>query len=290
MMFLAALTLVSGLSWYTDLDEAKAAAHAQHKPILSLRLLGNLDEELSCANSRFFRTILYTDPRIAAAMREKYILHWKSVRPVPKVTIDFGDGRVITTTITGNSIHYILDENGRVIDAIPGMYTPNAFLAALLSGAPAPPPAVRVAYKTPDAIAASSLTATKGIAETPMLNALSLESIREHSRPKTEAEFERMITTLKSTLAEDTRRNETELRPVIRRWIAEGNTDVDKLNERVYTELFLTPSSDPWLGLLPAGVYTGIDNDGVTTSSAARADTSSHRLSGAPAQSSRSHR
>jgi len=33
----------------------------------------------------------------------------------------------------------------------------------------------------------------------------------------------------------------------------------------VYAELFLTPSSDPWLGLLP-GAYTGLENDGVVVS------------------------
>src|SRR5437879_4333324 len=46
----------SGLYWYTDLEQAKAAARAASKPILSLRLLGRLDEDLGCANSRFFRT------------------------------------------------------------------------------------------------------------------------------------------------------------------------------------------------------------------------------------------
>src|SRR5215204_5481362 len=39
------------LFWYTDLEAAKAAARATGKPILSLRLLGRLDEEFSCANS-----------------------------------------------------------------------------------------------------------------------------------------------------------------------------------------------------------------------------------------------
>jgi hypothetical protein len=38
---------------------------------------------------------------------------------------------------------------------------------------------------------------------------------------------------------------------------------VEELNERVYTELFLTPSSDPWLGLAPPDVYTAIENGGV---------------------------
>ena len=40
-------------------------------------------------------------------------------------------------------------------------------------------------------------------------------------------------------------------------------SDVNALNERVYAELFLTPSSDPWLGLLPPDTYTALENDGV---------------------------
>ena len=52
---------VSRLYWYTNLDEAKAAAQAQQQPILHLRMLGRLDEDFSCANSRFFRTTLYAN-------------------------------------------------------------------------------------------------------------------------------------------------------------------------------------------------------------------------------------
>ena len=48
----------SRLFWYTDLNQAKDAARLSGRPILSLHLLGRLDEELSCANSRFFRTLL----------------------------------------------------------------------------------------------------------------------------------------------------------------------------------------------------------------------------------------
>ena len=118
----------SRLYWYTDFDAAKAAAKASGKPILSLRLLGRLDTELSCANSRFFRTTLYSDPQVSKSLRENFILHWKSVRPVPVITIDFGDGRKIEHTITGNSIHYVLDADGRPVDAIPGLYGPQAFV------------------------------------------------------------------------------------------------------------------------------------------------------------------
>src|SRR2546428_7469623 len=121
----------SGLYWYTDFEEAKAAARREGKPILSLRLLGNLDTEFSCANSRFFRTVLYADEQVANALRGRFVLHWKSVRPVPKVTIDMGDGRVICRTITGNSIHYVLDAEGRTVDTLPGLYGAKAFLRGL---------------------------------------------------------------------------------------------------------------------------------------------------------------
>jgi hypothetical protein len=35
------------------------------------------------------------------------------------------------------------------------------------------------------------------------------------------------------------------------------------LNERVYADLLLTPSSDTWLGLMPADTYTALEDNGV---------------------------
>jgi hypothetical protein len=125
----------SHLFWYTDLAAAKAAAKESGKPILSLRLLGKLTDEFSCANSRFFRTTLYANEEVSKVLRDRFILHWESVRPVPKVTIDFGDGRKLERTLTGNSIHYVLDSDGRVIDALPGLYGPKAFLRGLKQAA-----------------------------------------------------------------------------------------------------------------------------------------------------------
>lgn len=115
------------LFWYTDFEAAVAAARAAGKPILSLRLLGRLDEDLSCANSRFFRTILYPDAEIGRLLRQRFVLHWRSVRPVPKLTVDFGDGRTLERTVAGNSIHYVLDPRGRLVDALPGLYGPEVF-------------------------------------------------------------------------------------------------------------------------------------------------------------------
>jgi len=96
-----------------------------------LRLLGRLDQDLSCANSRFFRTTLYPSAEINRLLKDRYILHWESVRPAPRVTIDFGDGRKLERTITGNSIHYVLNPDGQVIDALPGLYNASTFAADL---------------------------------------------------------------------------------------------------------------------------------------------------------------
>ncbi len=114
-----------GLFWYTDLDAAKAAARAAGKPILSLRLLGRLDDS-NDGDGRFFRTVLYQDREIHQILRDRYILHWRSVRPVPRTTAGSGAGY--------NSIHYILDSRGRLLEPLPGLYGPAAFQDALEEG------------------------------------------------------------------------------------------------------------------------------------------------------------
>jgi hypothetical protein len=118
---------VSRLYWYVDLASARAAARAQGRPILHLRMLGKLDEDLSCANSRLFRATLYANRNVSAFLRQHFVLYWSSERPVPRVTIDYGDGRVIERTITGNSAHYVLDEDGELLDVLPGLYAPGMF-------------------------------------------------------------------------------------------------------------------------------------------------------------------
>jgi hypothetical protein len=103
-------------------------------PILSLRMLGDLRDDLSCANSRLFRATLYANAEVSAFLRDHFVLHWSSERPVPRVTIDFGDGehRLVRTT-TGNSAHYVLDEDGDVLDVLPGLYVPSVFRDQLVA-------------------------------------------------------------------------------------------------------------------------------------------------------------
>ncbi|HLP89049.1 MAG TPA: hypothetical protein VK184_10720 [Nostocaceae cyanobacterium] len=335
----------SKLFWYTDLEQAKAAAKASGKPILSLHLLGELDTDLSCANSRFFRVALYPNQEISQVLRDKYILHWQSVRPVPQVTIDFGDGRKLQRTITGNSIHYILDSAGRPVDAIPGLYGPRAFLQQIqraevaankfskLQGIsqeaflreyhsqrltemetewtrtlsrlriPSPPRLVELSGSTsaPDAEIAAPLAIGKAMVEAPVLtsirpgrrvevldeatwnriaslyhsnarldqNSIALIQSKNFQAAKDANGLSNVVRSFERSMAVDTVRNEFMLHRQIHQWFVDGNEtqNVNVLNEKVYAELFLTPSSDPWLGLAPKDAYSGIDNDGIVNSS-----------------------
>jgi hypothetical protein len=335
---------LSGLYWYTDFAQAKAAARASGKPILSLRLLGKLSEEFSCANSRFFRTVLYPNAQVSKALRERFILHWQSVRPAPRVTIDFGDGRKLERTLTGNSIHYILDSNGVPIDALPGLYGPAAFLRSLdrveslfneqsnpgnksilyhrdrlnainlewvtdiqKSGGKIPQKiaVVRNEQGTPTAIEIAPLAMTKMVSEASLLRSMTAGSaelgavtdeatwrkiaalhladarlddrslslikrqtrnalIADASKTTPEKALASLVQKLEMNIALDTVRNEYLLHPKIHAWLTLNFLrNVDVLNERVYAELFLTPASDPWLGLFSPDTYTALENSGI---------------------------
>ena len=341
---------LSGLYWYTDFAQAKAAARAQSKPILSLRLLGKLNEEYSCANSRFFRTILYSNAAVSKVLREDFILYWQSERPVPRVTIDFGDGRKLERTLTGNSIHYILDSDGSVIDALPGLYGPEAFARQLtnaqaifrgLQGKDAVQKdsilanyhrdqnnrislewladTTKIGGKQPSgvvvevddkgkAIAIAPLAMTKAVTETSILRSITagadalgkitdevawtkiafrhiqeakldersiglmkrqtkdLFSANDGTGLTPDMKLMNLLQKLRLNIALDTVRNEYLLHTKLYAWLIadRGRSDVNELNKKVYAELFLTPATDPWLGLFSPEVYTALDGGGLS--------------------------
>jgi len=329
---------LSGLYWYTDINQAREVSKQTGKPILSLRLLGKLTDELSCANSRFFRTVLYSNETVSAKLREHFVLHWQSFSSVPLITIDFGDGRKLQRTITGNSIHYVLDSDGRVVEAIPGLYGPQTFLRVLsdsetlvnsLRGKSIAEKQILLAdyYKTRinkislawlddvtkvgkkpkdiliqidekgTAIGIASLAVTKMVAELPALRAMnagaealgrimdeptwlqianlhrseaelddrSIGLMKKQNPDMSEDDFAGLKVTFQTSLAMDTVRNEYRMHTRLLSWLSQEQwrNDVDKLNDKVYAEMFFTPKSDPWFGLLVPGAYNAIDNGGV---------------------------
>ena len=313
----------SRLFWYTNLDEAQAVARQTGRPILKLRLLGKQREVVCCANRRFFRTTLYANQDVARLLRENFVLHWESVRPAPMLTIDFGDGRKVMGTVTGNSIHYVLTPDGEVVDALPGLFGPAMFMrlldqaqAAARNVASLPPEA------RPTAIAEYHQRCAAEIAESwdrdlrrindeaeppagevdgdqgqlsddhlwQRLAILHAEdaTLDAHSRvliasqnptatqaglravtkSRAESPLVRLFRELQSSIAQDSVRNQYLLHRQVHDWFASGGAPVElrALNEKVYAELFLTPSSDPWLGLIPADTYTGLQNNGLVSS------------------------
>ena len=56
---------------------------------------------------------------------------WEMVRPVPIIRIDFGNGQVTTRTLHGNVASYVCGADGKVVDILPGIYTPTAYTTAL---------------------------------------------------------------------------------------------------------------------------------------------------------------
>lgn len=341
-------SFAAGLYWYTDLKAAQTEARRTRRPILSLRLLGRLTDEFSCANSRFFRTALYANPQIANYLRENFVLHWQTERPAPHITIDFGDGRKIERTITGNSIHYIIDAEGRVIDALPGLYGPAAFLRALqtvekfalqlagksdavraqmlqtyhreqlakLNAAWAADlkragvkieravEATETANVAPTAVRAAPLAVTKRAVEMPLVRELNPDPnslgavtdeaawrkiadlhaadaqlatrsealMAQHLPPllvnrklTPEARLYVMKENFQKLIALDTVRNEYLMHARLHAWLgADLPPEWDALNRRVYSEMFLTPRADEWLGLQGPDTYTGLTNGGVT--------------------------
>ena len=341
---------VSRLYWYEDLDDALAAAKLSGKPVLSLRMLGRLDEELSCANSRFFRTTLYGNTAVSSFLRERFVLHWSSERPVPVVSIDFGDGRKVTRTITGNSVHYVLDARGNVVDALPGLYSAQAFLETLqrseeiakvsgrldgvmraqavqtwheeeirnslrryqddlakvgikqISYALPTVPGLQITDVWPSSRVAVPMAMGKAVVELPMVKQLvpdggakapidptPWERIASARKSQLDASSRalvlsknpvdvtspqaprlspalaiQMIERLEQSIDVDTARNEYALHAVIHLWLSENpGVAMKDFNREVYARLFLTPATDPWLGLVPALAWTGLPNDGI---------------------------
>jgi len=325
---------VSGLVWHTDLASAQEAARTEGKPILHLRMLGSLEEDLSCANSRLFRSTLYANKRVSAFLRDHFILVWTSERPVPQITIDFGDGRKIETTGTGNSAHYVMDADGHVLDVLPGLYAAPAFLRELegslalakkIAGASdADRQRALVAHHEHE-IAESTrqlslldnvripgtygsmvemgqrMTITKAAIEVRPLRSLGAvlseqaysptavdlweragRALYEKDGPHVLDEASRglvvrlhahseseklVVAKLERHILADTALNQLVLRTqisreLVRRLRADEPANFATLNTWVYANVFHTPASDPWLGLLPRDTFTGLPGDG----------------------------
>jgi hypothetical protein len=75
--------------------------------------------------------VLFSKADVADFINRNFEPVWESVRPVPMVRIDFGNGKVITRTLHGNIASYVCAADGQVLDILPGIYTPAAYVERL---------------------------------------------------------------------------------------------------------------------------------------------------------------
>ena len=75
--------------------------------------------------------MLFSNEQVARVLNEQFEPVWESVRPVPMIHIDFGDGRTVTRTLHGNIASYVCAADGVVIDILPGIYTASAYSSGL---------------------------------------------------------------------------------------------------------------------------------------------------------------
>jgi hypothetical protein len=97
------------------------------------------------------------------------------------------------------------------------------------------------------------------------LDANSRQLIQRKIGEQTPTELDRTIASFEAAMALDSIRNEYVLHSQLHQWFINGlgTEDVAMLNERVYAELFLTPSSDPWLGLVSPDAFSAIEGGGI---------------------------
>ncbi len=74
---------------------------------------------------------MFSREDVSAFINRNFEPAWETVRPVPIVRIDFGNGNVATRTLHGNVASYVCSADGQVADIVPGIYTPAAYTTAL---------------------------------------------------------------------------------------------------------------------------------------------------------------
>jgi hypothetical protein len=70
---------------------------------------------------------------------------------------------------------------------------------------------------------------------------------------------------LEKRVAGDTLINQYALQPMVTRLFARGmGEDFEQLNKVIYSDVFVTPRSDAWLGMAQPGGFTGLPADGLS--------------------------
>ncbi len=71
--------------------------------------------------------MLFSQSELAGFLTENFECAWESLRPVPRIDIDFGNGYRLQRTLKGNIATWLCTPEGLALDVIPGLMGPKAF-------------------------------------------------------------------------------------------------------------------------------------------------------------------
>jgi hypothetical protein len=200
------------------------------------------------------RAVLLSDADLASELNSRFVLSWESVRAAPKATIDFGNGKVVTRTLKGNTVFYVCKPNGEVEDILPGVYTPDDFREVLNSN---PQELAQLEAEHNAAMLG------KFAVESPILDAFDLGEpglhvselgVRDISSEPHPASSLVEVAGEEINLDNDSRASVEVLRPAAWRLLKElspeQKTSPSVMTETVYNKLLGINLQDPYLGLL----------------------------------------
>jgi len=222
--------------------------------------------------------VLFSNDQVATFINQNFEAVWESVRPVPIVRIDFGNGTVLTRTLHGNIATYVCSAQGQVLDILPGIYEPQSYLHALdqfrllhsyvvrakdqgagrlkeyhegqrkaLKDHEAPPQFVNSAGMTKASIERSLLAVLVPAKQAPSSPTISMGAKKHSGNPALESKDDMASW---RTLSEDTRINDTVRRLQIHEiFAASGPVQPKALTKKLYKEILHADLDDPYLGL-----------------------------------------
>lgn len=217
--------------------------------------------------------MLLSDTQTAQFLDQNFVLAWNEVRPVPKVTIDFGDGRTLQRTLKGNTAFYVCRPDGKVVDILPGVYQPEAFRAELEES-------LRLVGRQESEVVqnhrllglgpepAGAVTTSKAVVEAPLLRALDAPTLRHpnsgeklakiddlSSHPASRAELDSKLPGSgnlgERALEGDSKASLEVLRPAVHQMFAEFGKlpTIEDCRHQVFTQILKVDIDDPYLGL-----------------------------------------
>jgi hypothetical protein len=222
--------------------------------------------------------VLFSNDDVAKFINQNFEAVWESVRPVPIVRIDFGNGTVLTRTLHGNIATYVCSAKGQVLDILPGIYEPQTYMHALnqfrllhsyvvrakdqgavrlkeyhegqmkaLKDHQAPPQFINSAGMTKARIERGLLAVLVPAKEAPTHLTIPSQGKKQPVNPKLQATADIAIW---KALTEDTRINDTIRRVQIHEILAvSGPAQPKAVTKRLYKEILHADLDDPYLGL-----------------------------------------